>query len=118
MYGSITFVILIIIILWSLVYKFLMFVNSNSTIKGPTPLPIIGSLHLLGKYATPFEGFSALSKIYGNMYSIYLGSSPCVVVNSYPLMKEVLIRKGIAFGGRPNYLRYHRLFGGDRNNCK
>lgn len=118
MYGSLTFVILILIILWSLVHKLLILVTRNSTIKGPVPLPIIGNLHLLGKYATPYEGFTALSKIYGNMYTLYLGNSRCVVINSYSLIKEVLIRKGVAFGGRPNFIRYHKLFGGDRNNCE
>uniref|UniRef100_A0AAT9UTJ9 Cytochrome P450 307A2 n=1 Tax=Maconellicoccus hirsutus TaxID=177089 RepID=A0AAT9UTJ9_MACHI len=98
------------------VYKYLTLTRIKSTIKGPNPLPIIGSLHLLGKYPTPFEGFTALSKIYGDIYSIYLGSARCVVVNNFALIKEVLIKKGVQFGGRPNYLRYHKLFGGDRNN--
>lgn len=90
----------------------------KSSIDGPIPFPIIGSLHLIGRYATPFEGFTALSKKYGDIYAIHLGSVRCIVVNNFTLIKEVLIRKGAHFGGRPNYLRYHKLFGGDRNNCK
>lgn len=85
---------------------------------GPTAWPVIGSLHLLAKYEVPFEGFSQLSRIYGDMFSITLGSTPCVVVNSFPLIKEVLITKGPHFGGRPNFIRYDILFGGDRDNCK
>lgn len=85
---------------------------------GPTPLPLIGSLHLLGQYEVPFEAFTELSKIYGEIYSITLGSTPCVVVNTYNLIKEVLITKGAHFGGRPDFIRFHKLFGGDRNNCK
>lgn len=85
---------------------------------GPTGWPVIGSLHLLAKYEVPFEAFSQLSKIYGDLFSITLGSTPCVVVNSFPLIKEVLITKGPHFGGRPNFIRYDILFGGDRDNCK
>jgi hypothetical protein len=80
--------------------------------------PIIGSLHLLGQYEVPFEAFSQLSKMYGDIFSITLGSTPCVVVNSFKLIKEVLITKGPHFGGRPNFIRYDILFGGDRDNCK
>lgn len=118
------FVLLVLFFVFSIYYvicmklkNFLSKKNLNS-LRGPIPLPVIGSMHLLGQYATPFEGFTALSKIYGDIYAIYLGSVPCVVVNNFSLIKEVLIKKGVQFGGRPDYLRYHRLFGGDRNNCK
>ncbi|KAJ9597612.1 hypothetical protein L9F63_011518, partial [Diploptera punctata] len=83
---------------------------------GPKPWPLLGSLHLLGQYQGPFEGFTALAKIYGDIYSITLGNTPCVVVNTFPLIKEVLISKGSHFGGRPDFIRFHKLFGGDRNN--
>ncbi len=115
LYLVIVFSWLTIIYLYGSVIKFFI---CKSSIKGPMPLPIIGNLYLLGKYGTPFEAFTALSKIYGDMYSLYLGSTPCMVVNNFTLIKEVLIKKGSQFGGRPNYLRYHKLFGGDRNNCK
>ncbi|XP_060537422.1 cytochrome P450 307a1-like [Cylas formicarius] len=90
--------------------------KKSNNIPGPEPWPIIGSLHLLGKHKTPFEAFTALSKIYGDIFSITLGSTQCVVVNNFNLIKEVLINKGADFGGRPDFLRFHKLFGGDRNN--
>lgn len=85
---------------------------------GPKAWPIIGNMHLLGKHSNPFLAFTALSKVYGGIYSMLLGSVPCVVVNNYDLIKEVLITKGSHFGGRPDFLRYHKLFGGNRNNCE
>ena len=85
---------------------------------GPKPWPILGSLHLLGQYEIPFEGLTALAKVYGDIYSITLGNTPCVVVNTFPLIKEVLISKGSHFGGRPDFIRFHKLFAGDRNNCE
>ena len=93
-------------------------VVSKGAPPGPWAWPVIGSLHLLGQYEVPFEAFSSLSRIYGDLFSITLGSTPCVVVNSLPLIKEVLITKGPHFGGRPNFIRYDILFGGDRDNCK
>jgi len=92
--------------------------HEGNKLPGPKPWPIVGSLHLLASYESPFQGLSALAKIYGDVYSITLGTTPCVVVNNFQLIKEVLITKGSQFGDRPNFIRFHKLFGGDRNNCK
>lgn len=70
---------------------------------GPIPWPVLGNLALLGQYAVPFEGFTALSKIYGDVYSLTLGTTRCVVVNSLEIIKEVLNENGKYFGGRPNF---------------
>lgn len=85
---------------------------------GPMPLPILGNLATLGKYDVPFEGFSALAKEYGDAYSLTLGSTRCFIVNNLNLIREVLNQNGKFFGGRPDFIRFHKLFGGDRNNCK
>ncbi|KAJ3622637.1 hypothetical protein MTP99_018929 [Tenebrio molitor] len=92
--------------------------KSPMTVPGPRPWPLIGSMHLLAGHETPFQAFTALSRVYGDIFSIHLGSASCVVVNSFTLIKEVLITKGADFGGRPDFARFHKLFGGDRNNCK
>lgn len=70
---------------------------------GPIPWPILGNLALLGQFEVPFEGFSALSKIYGDVYSLTLGTTRCVVVNNLNIIKEVLNQNGKYFGGRPNF---------------
>lgn len=70
---------------------------------GPIPWPVLGNLALLGQYAVPFEGFTALSKIYGDVYSLTLGTTRCVVVNNLEIIKEVLNENGKYFGGRPNF---------------
>lgn len=105
---------------------------------GPIPWPVIGNLALLGQYDVPFEGFSEIAKTYGDVYSLTLGTTRCVIVNCLDTMKEVLNENGLHFGGRPNFevrnewkssncselmenlfsQRFHRIFGGDRNNCK
>ncbi|KAF4521501.1 hypothetical protein B566_EDAN001801 [Ephemera danica] len=83
---------------------------------GPRAWPIIGNLHLLGQFETPFHAFTALAEKFGPIYQMQLGSSTCIIVNNYALIKEVLITKGAHFGGRPDFIRFHHLFGGDRNN--
>lgn len=92
--------------------------TAKKSLRGPRAFPLIGSLHKLGGAGGPFEAFTNMAKEYGDIYEIQLGVSRCVIVSSYKLVKEVLITKGSHFGGRPDFMRFHQLFGGDRNNCK
>lgn len=86
---------------------------------GPTAYPIIGTLHAMdGHRDNPFRRFTELARLYGPVYAMTMGSIPCVIVNDYPSIKEVLITNGSKFGGRPNFSRYNVLFAGDRNNCE
>ncbi|KAK7075343.1 hypothetical protein SK128_002540 [Halocaridina rubra] len=82
---------------------------------GPTPLPILGNAHNLAEYKNcPYEGFTALGKKYGRVYSLSLGGTPHVVVGNFNDIKEVLITKGNKFDARPDLLRFKLYFGGDR----
>lgn len=83
---------------------------------GPRPWPIIGNLDILGRFENPFKGFSILALQYGDIYTLTLGHTRCLVVNNLELIREVLNKNGKFFGGRPDFLRYDKLFGGDRNN--
>lgn len=86
---------------------------------GPKPWPIIGSLHILGKYDVPYKAFGELAKTYNSqIIKLQLGSVPCVVVNGLENIKEILITKGPHFDSRPNFVRYNLLFSGDKENCK
>ncbi|XP_014219675.1 cytochrome P450 307a1 [Copidosoma floridanum] len=88
----------------------------RKSLRGPLSLPLIGSMYKLGSPEGPFAVFTDLSHKYGQIFEMQLGVSKCVIVSSYALIKEVLITKGGHFGGRPDFLRFHHLFGGDRNN--
>lgn len=88
-------------------------------LNGPTAYPVIGALHAMdGHRDQPFRRFAELACQYGPVYAMTMGSVPCVVVNDYPSIKEVLITNGSKFGGRPDFIRYNMLFAGDRNNCE
>lgn len=94
-------------------------VNEYSQAPGPRIiLPILGNLIELGKYAAPSIAFTELAKKYGDIYSMTLGSTRCLVVNNLDLIREVLNSNGKSFGARPDFIRFHKLFGGDRGNCK
>lgn len=86
---------------------------------GPKPWPVLGSLHILGRYDVPYKAFGDLVKAYNSqVIKLKMGSVPCVVVNGLENIKEVLITKGHHFDSRPNFIRYHLLFCGNKENCK
>lgn len=86
----------------------------------PTPmkLPIIGHLHLLSGYKVPYQAFTNLSRKYGNVVKLQLGSVKCVVINEQKNIREALVTKGHHFDSRPNFQRYQELFCGNKENCK
>ncbi|XP_072291257.1 cytochrome P450 2F2-like [Eucyclogobius newberryi] len=67
---------------------------------GPTPLPMLGNLHNLS-LDNPLRDFERLRLKYGNIYSLYLGSKPLVMLCGVQAIKEALINKGVEFAGRP-----------------
>ncbi|XP_034951461.1 cytochrome P450 307a1-like [Chelonus insularis] len=84
---------------------------------GPVPYPITGSIHLLGQYDVPYKAFAYLTKKYNSqVIKLRVGSVPCVVVNGLENIKEVLFAKGQHFDSRPNFVRYNKLFAGNKEN--
>ncbi|XP_069116655.1 steroid 17-alpha-hydroxylase/17,20 lyase-like [Argopecten irradians] len=67
---------------------------------GPTPIPLIGNLKLLG--ARDFqEQCMELSKKYGPVITIYFSTRPIVIVNTIEAATDVLIRSKADFANRP-----------------
>nr|WET52779.1 cytochrome P450 76B128 [Ajuga reptans] len=77
---------------------------------GPTPLPLVGSLHLLGDQ--PHKSLTALSKTYGPLMCLRLGFINTVVVSSSAMAKEVLQKQDLAFSSRtiPDAIHAHDQF--------
>lgn len=67
---------------------------------------------------TNLQAFTELAKEYGDVFSIRLGTTDCVVVNSVETRDEVLIAKSHHFDGRPEFDRFTQLFGGNKQNCE
>uniref|UniRef100_A0A3P9Q5D1 Cytochrome P450, family 17, subfamily A, polypeptide 1 n=1 Tax=Poecilia reticulata TaxID=8081 RepID=A0A3P9Q5D1_POERE len=64
-------------------------------------LPLIGSLLSLRSQHPPHVLFKELQKKYGQTYSLTMGSHRVVIVNQHVHAKEILLKKGKIFAGRP-----------------
>ncbi|GLD71655.1 cytochrome P450 2F2-like protein [Lates japonicus] len=65
---------------------------------GPPPLPILGNLLNLS-LDNPMRDFERLRRCYGNVYSLFLGPKPAVVINGVQAMKEAMMTKAADFTG-------------------
>uniref|UniRef100_A0A8C6EVM6 unspecific monooxygenase n=1 Tax=Marmota marmota marmota TaxID=9994 RepID=A0A8C6EVM6_MARMA len=65
---------------------------------GPMPLPILGNiLQIDAKNIS--KSLTNLSKAYGPVFTVYLGTRPTVVLHGYEAVKEALIDHGEVFSG-------------------
>ncbi|XP_041865602.1 steroid 17-alpha-hydroxylase/17,20 lyase [Melanotaenia boesemani] len=64
-------------------------------------LPLIGSLLYLRSPHPPHVLFKELQKKYGQTYSLMMGSHRVIIINHHVHAKEVLLKKGKIFAGRP-----------------
>ncbi|KAF7656779.1 hypothetical protein LDENG_00036200 [Lucifuga dentata] len=64
-------------------------------------LPLIGSLLSLLSPCQPHVLFQELQKKYGQTYSLMMGPHRVIIVNQHMHAKEVLLKKGKIFAGRP-----------------
>ncbi|KAM9316383.1 uncharacterized protein PAF06_007394 [Gastrophryne carolinensis] len=67
---------------------------------GPTPLPIIGNLHLLD-IREPYKTMMEMSKKYGTVLTIHFGMGKAVVLCGYDTVKDALLNHGDEFSNRP-----------------
>ncbi|XP_009622691.2 cytochrome P450 83B1-like, partial [Nicotiana tomentosiformis] len=75
---------------------------------GPLGMPLIGNLHQFDSL-TPHLYFWKLSKKYGKIFSLKLGSATVIVVSSAKLAKEVTKIQDLAFCSRPPILGQQKL---------
>ncbi|KAL0616430.1 Steroid 17-alpha-hydroxylase/17,20 lyase [Plecturocebus cupreus] len=64
-------------------------------------LPLVGSLPFLPRHGHMHQNLFKLQKKYGPIYSLRMGSNNTVIVGNHQLAKEVLMKKGRDFSGRP-----------------
>ncbi|XP_035521138.1 cytochrome P450 2D15-like [Morone saxatilis] len=69
----------------------------------PRPIPILGNLLQLN-LESPIADLKRLTKCYGNVYSLFIGPRPMVVINGMQALKEALVNKAADFSGRPQDL--------------
>uniref|UniRef100_A0A0D6QR77 Uncharacterized protein n=1 Tax=Araucaria cunninghamii TaxID=56994 RepID=A0A0D6QR77_ARACU len=66
---------------------------------GPRAWPLVGHLHMLG--SLPHRSLDRLSKVYGPVMYLKLGSAPCVVGSSKEIASEFLKTNDLTFASRP-----------------
>uniref|UniRef100_A0A8D0N0G0 Steroid 17-alpha-hydroxylase/17,20 lyase n=3 Tax=Sus scrofa TaxID=9823 RepID=A0A8D0N0G0_PIG len=71
-------------------------------------LPVVGSLPFLPRRGHQHMNFFKLQDKYGPIFSFRLGSKTTVVIGDHQLAKEVLLKKGKEFSGRPRVENYSR----------
>nr|ACL31529.1 CYP1A [Channa punctata] len=88
-----------------LVYMILKFLQPEipeglCRLPGPKPLPLIGNvLELRHK---PYQSLTAMSKRYGHVFQIHIGTRPVVVLSGSETVRQALIKQGEEFAGRPD----------------
>ncbi|KAM3357125.1 hypothetical protein P3S68_023839 [Capsicum galapagoense] len=82
--------------------------GKNTLPPGPIGLPLIGNLHQYDTL-TPHLYFWKLSKKYGKIFSLKLGSETVIVVSSSKLAKEVLKTQDLVYCTKPSILGQQKL---------
>ncbi|KAM4053907.1 cytochrome P450 2J2-like [Anomaloglossus baeobatrachus] len=74
--------------------------KARSLPPGPSPFPLIGNLWTMRFNLHP-ETFNKLTKHYGNMYTVWLGETPLIVLHGYKAVKNALVSHSEEMSGRP-----------------
>ncbi|XP_017579851.1 cytochrome P450 2F2-like [Pygocentrus nattereri] len=95
-----------LVLIWIFILLFFLFVRiqrPKNFPPGPRPAPIFGNLFELN-ITNPLKDFKRLAERYGNVYSLYFGARPAVVLTGLKAVKEALVTNGVDFSGRPQNL--------------
>ncbi|KAM4642708.1 cytochrome P450 2F2-like isoform 1-T2 [Discoglossus pictus] len=79
---------------------------------GPTPLPFIGSLWKMN-INNVVKSLKEMNKTYGDIFTVYHGHQPYIVLCGYHTIKETLIDKMEEFSGRGPYPTFANFTKGD-----
>uniref|UniRef100_I3NDM7 Cytochrome P450 n=1 Tax=Ictidomys tridecemlineatus TaxID=43179 RepID=I3NDM7_ICTTR len=77
---------------------------------GPFPIPLLGNLWQLSFRLHP-ETLIQLAQTHGNVFTVWVGPTPVVVLNGFQAVKEALISNSEQFSGRPLTPLFQDLFG-------
>ncbi|KAI7746314.1 hypothetical protein M8C21_014130, partial [Ambrosia artemisiifolia] len=101
-YPIMELLILVSLLLFYIIIRFTSSIFGDGKTKnlppGPTRLPIIGNLHLLGDQ--PHRSLAKLAETYGSIMSLQLGQITTLVISSATAAKDVLQKQDLAFSTR------------------
>ncbi|KAM7191935.1 putative cytochrome P450 [Naviculisporaceae sp. PSN 640] len=68
---------------------------------GPQTLPLLGNLHQMPTDKVHIA-FQELGKKYGDIYTLMVGSTPMIMIQSAKIAKELLDKRGAIYSSRPS----------------
>ncbi|XP_037396611.1 cytochrome P450 2D3-like isoform X3 [Pygocentrus nattereri] len=95
-----------LVLVWVFIFLLFLFIRTQRPKNfppGPRPLPLFGNLFQLN-ITNPLKDFEKLAERYGNVYSLYIGGTPAVVLTGLKALKEAFVNKAADFSGRPQNL--------------
>ncbi|XP_050000619.1 cytochrome P450 2C27 isoform X14 [Alexandromys fortis] len=75
---------------------------------GPAPLPVFGNFFQID-VKNVSQCLTNFSKVYGPVFTLYLGMQPTVVLHGYEAVKEALIDHGEEFAGRGSFPIFEKI---------
>ncbi|XP_077203923.1 cytochrome P450 2J2-like [Paroedura picta] len=99
--ATISSVFLLLLLLYVLVQLIKLQWKKRQFPPGPTPLPIIGSLWQLKFVKMHRDTLMEEAKTFGDIFTLWLGQSPLIVLNGYQGVKDGLAVHPEDFSGRP-----------------
>ncbi|XP_051581253.1 cytochrome P450 2J2-like isoform X2 [Myxocyprinus asiaticus] len=103
-FRSLIILILILIILVDIIKN----KNPPKFPPGPWPVPFLGTIFT----EMDFKTMDKLAEVYGNVFSLRVGSEKAVIVSGYKMVKEALIGQIDNFVERPQVPLFHKTFKG------
>ncbi|XP_029468177.1 cytochrome P450 1A1-like isoform X2 [Rhinatrema bivittatum] len=85
--------------------------KQGKSLPGPWALPVIGNIFQIGK--SPHLSLTKMRETYGEVFLIKLGVVPVVVVSGLETMKQVLVKQGDDYAGRPKLYSFSLLADGN-----
>ncbi|KAL3862692.1 hypothetical protein ACJMK2_008645 [Sinanodonta woodiana] len=68
---------------------------------GPAWIPLVGNIREMTSGPDIRIHLRRLHKKYGDIYTLYLGPCPTIVVCGYDAIREIFIKRGVEFSDRP-----------------
>ncbi|KAM8952304.1 cytochrome P450 2F2-like [Pelodytes ibericus] len=100
-------VVLLLILITFMLLKHMKMMRQRARLPpGPTPLPFIGTMWKMD-FGNVVKSLQEMNRRYGDLFTIYQGNQPYVVICGYQAMKETLIEKAEEFSNRAYFPAFY-----------